>query len=124
MAYSIRRDTTQRHAAQEDSEVEEKLKVASSACRHAAGVKVAARTLSCRAVLISKREDVDHGGGQIPVKRRNPRFCGRDECSASESHRDRMEILPHGARAIGMPPRVFFDVISSRDALLGPRNDG
>ena len=44
MAYKRRRDSRQRDAAREASE-EAKLERASSACRHAEGVKVAARTL-------------------------------------------------------------------------------
>ena len=117
MAYTRRRDSGQRDAANEASE-EAKLERASWTCRHAGGVKVAAR------ILLAE-----------------PRSAGNEETWStlvakflSEYHAAVSAAATATETEEGNAPRwrpddeytseVLFDVMSSRSTLSAPRNDG
>ena len=85
IAYTKREGLIQRDAAQEASE-EAKLERASSACRHAGGVKSGSIQPSGRTTISGERGNVEHIGGQVPPRRPCRRVHGGGG-SAGERHR-------------------------------------
>ena len=122
MAYTRRRDSRQQDAAHEASE-EAELERASSACRHAGGVEVAACTL-----LAERRSAGNEGAWSTMVAK----FPSKDPAAVSAAAA--AAVLANVTEAEdGNAPRwrpgneytseVPFDVISSRSALSDPGND-
>ena len=96
MAYTRRGDLRQRDAAQEASE-EAKLGRASSACRHAGGVKVAARNLLAEPRSAGNGETWNTFDGQVPLRRPLRGVRGAGGCSASERNQVRRWKRPPAA---------------------------
>ena len=86
-AYTRRGNSRQRDDAQEDSE-EEKLAPASSACRHAGGVKVAAPNALTEPHTEDNQQIWAMLVAKFPSERPHRCFRGRVEHSAIERHRD------------------------------------
>ena len=84
-AFTRVRDSRQRDTAQGASE--EKLERASSACRHAGEVKVAARTLLAEPRSPGNEDTWDVTGGQVPLRRPRRRIRGGGGGRAGECHR-------------------------------------
>ena len=83
MAYTRRRDSRERNAANEDSE-EAKLERASSVCRHAGGLKVAARALLAEPHSAGNEET---WSTLVTFRRPRRSFCDGAGCSVGERHR-------------------------------------
>ena len=123
MAFIRGGDSRPRDAAQEASE-EAKLERASSACRHAGGVKVAARDLLAEprspgteetwSTLVSKSPSKDHAAVSAAA------------VVAVLASTTEMEDgnAPPWRPVDEYASEVLFDVISSLSALSGPGNDG
>ena len=122
--FSRGRDSRPRDAALEDSE-EAKLERTSSACRHAGGIKVAARNLLAESpsegneetwrILVSKFPSEDHAAVSAAAA------AAAVIASATEvEDRNALPWRPDDEYA----SEVFFDVMSSRSALSDPGNDG
>ena len=123
MAFTRGRDSRPRDAALEASE-EAKLERASSACRHAGGVKVAA----CNRLAEPRSEGDEEAWNTLLSK-----FPSEDHATVFAAAA--AAVLVNAAEVEGgnTPPwrpddeyasEVLFDVISSRSALSGPENDG
>ena len=115
-------DSRQRDTAQEASD-EEKLERASSVCSHAGGVESGSTQPAGRATINGKREDVEHAGGQVPLRRPRRRVRGGGGGSADECHRGgRWKCSPTAParRVLSTPPRCS----STSSAPAAPSKDG
>ena len=123
MAYTRLRDSRQQDAAHEASE-EAKLERASSVCRHAGGVKVAARILLA---------DILSAANEETWSTLLAKFPSEDNAAASAvAAAAVLASAPEAEDGNTLPWRpdneytsdVLFNVISLRSGLLGPGNDG
>ena len=122
MAFTRGRDSRPRDAALEASE-EAELERASSACRHAGGVKVAARNLLAEPRSAGNEQTWNTLMAKFPCEDDAAESAAAAEAvlaSATEGEDGNAPPWPDDKYAA----EVLFDVISFRSALSGPGHDG
>ncbi|CAN0518643.1 unnamed protein product, partial [Laminaria digitata] len=122
IAYTRRGDLRQRDAAQEASE-EAKLERASSACRHAGGVKVPARNLLAEPRSAGNEETWNTLVAKFPPEDRAAVSAAAVTAVLASATEVEDGNAPPWRPDDEYASEMLFDVISSRSALSGPGND-